>query len=182
MLRIYAYSLLVLYLFSSYRCSAQDVTYQEGNNTWVSFDEVGEEEPAHYRLMRFLMTGYKSKLLPRRLMNQSVIVRFTIGLHQIIEVNEPQQYVILNSWVVERWTDELLYWDPADYDGLTQIVLPADSVWIPDTTLYNSLVMNNEESRRVSSVKVTARGVGIPPLVEFLYPTLYKFSCMLDLR
>ena len=36
---------------------------------------------------------------------------FTIGLYQIIEVNEPQQYILLNSWIVERWKDELLYWD-----------------------------------------------------------------------
>ena len=25
--------------------------------------------------------------------------------------NEPQQYILLNSWIVERWRDELLYWD-----------------------------------------------------------------------
>lgn len=43
--------------------------------------------------------------------HRAIKVLFTIGLYQIIEVNEPQQYILLNSWIVERWKDELLYWD-----------------------------------------------------------------------
>lgn len=73
-------------------------------------------------------------------------------------------------------------WNPADYEGLREIVLPTESVWIPDTTLYNSLVMDDAESRRVLTVKVTAKPEKKASLVELLYPTLLKFSCMLDLR
>lgn len=29
--------------------------------------------------------------------------------------NEPQQFVRINSWIIERWNDEFLYWNPLDY-------------------------------------------------------------------
>ncbi|KJH39904.1 hypothetical protein DICVIV_14194, partial [Dictyocaulus viviparus] len=52
--------------------------------------------------------------------------------------NEPQQYLMLNAWIVERWTDNLLGWDPIDFSNVTEIMIPYDHIWIPDTTLYNS--------------------------------------------
>uniref|UniRef100_A0A915ENZ2 Neurotransmitter-gated ion-channel ligand-binding domain-containing protein n=1 Tax=Ditylenchus dipsaci TaxID=166011 RepID=A0A915ENZ2_9BILA len=84
--------------------------------------------------------------------------------------------------MIWRWRDELLYWNPDKFDGVTEIVLPREDSWIPDTTLYNSLVMNDAESRRLSSVKITTSKKDKTALVEMLYPTLYKFSCMLDLK
>uniref|UniRef100_A0A1I8BKC5 Neur_chan_LBD domain-containing protein n=1 Tax=Meloidogyne hapla TaxID=6305 RepID=A0A1I8BKC5_MELHA len=96
--------------------------------------------------------------------------------------NEPQQYILLNSWIVERWKDELLYWDLEQFEGISEIMLPRESVWIPDTTLYNSLVMDDAESRRILNVKVNTLPTDKSALVEMLYPTLYQFSCMLDLR
>ncbi|KAL3110445.1 hypothetical protein niasHT_019306 [Heterodera trifolii] len=147
-------------------------------------DAMGDydEEPVHYRLERHLMSRYNNRLIPRRSTARPIQVLFTIGLYQIIEVNEPQQYILLNSWIVERWRDDLLHWAPAQFGGLREIVLPRDSVWIPDTTLYNSLVMDDEQSRRILNVKLNTLQREKSALVEMLYPTLYQFSCMLDLR
>jgi hypothetical protein len=36
--------------------------------------------------------------------------------HQNHPQNEPQQYILLNSWIVERWKDELLYWDTGEFE------------------------------------------------------------------
>ncbi|KHN71397.1 Acetylcholine receptor subunit alpha-type des-2, partial [Toxocara canis] len=52
--------------------------------------------------------------------------------------NEPQQYILLNAWIIERWYDEFLFWLPSEYENITEIRLPYDSIWLPDTTLYNS--------------------------------------------
>lgn len=38
----------------------------------------------------------------------------------------------------QHWTDEFLRWDPARFDNLTQISLPAESIWVPDI-LINEL-------------------------------------------
>ncbi|KAI1727345.1 neurotransmitter-gated ion-channel ligand binding domain-containing protein [Ditylenchus destructor] len=149
--------------------------------TALGYDIV-QSPPPHYKLEKFLMDHYNYKLIPRRDSGKAVTVKFSIGLYQIIEVNEPQQYILLNAWIVERWKDDLLYWNPDRFDGLKEIVLPREAVWIPDTTLYNSLVMSDAESRRLHSVKITTLKHQKTALVEMLYPTLYKFSCMLDLR
>ncbi|CAJ0956281.1 unnamed protein product, partial [Mesorhabditis belari] len=103
-------------------------------------------------------------------------------LYQIIEVNEPQQYLMLNSWIVERWVDSMLGWDPNEFEGTTEIMLPHHKIWLPDTTLYNSLVMDEGETRRLLNAKLTTVGNGSGAFVELLYPTIYKLSCNLDLR
>ncbi|KAI1705500.1 neurotransmitter-gated ion-channel ligand binding domain-containing protein [Ditylenchus destructor] len=140
--------------------------------------------PAHYRLEDYLMTKYNSRLIPRRDDSPPgpVQIHFSIGLYQVIEVNEPQQWLLLNCWVVERWMDDLLYWEPSEFMNLTDIVMPRELVWAPDTTLYNSVVMDDAQSRRIQSVKITTVPEKKTALVEMLYPTLHKFSCMLNLR
>ncbi|KAK6046953.1 hypothetical protein COOONC_15543 [Cooperia oncophora] len=48
--------------------------------------------------------------------------------------------------------------------------------------LYNSLVMDDQDTRRLLNAKLTTRGKEKGALVELLYPTIYKLSCLLDLR
>lgn len=43
----------------------------------------------------------------------------------------------MNVWMTEQWNDDYLYWDPQEYSGITEIRLPTDVVWRPDTYLYN---------------------------------------------
>ncbi|CAD5223928.1 unnamed protein product [Bursaphelenchus okinawaensis] len=145
-------------------------------------DEAPFEFPAHYRLERQLMKHYNNRILPKKTSVDTVEVLFQIALYQIVEVNEPQQFIILNSWIIESWEDDFLYWDPSRYENLTNIVLPVDSLWIPDTTLYNSLTMSDGSSRKITNIKVSTMPEKRTAHIEFLYPALYKFSCTLDLK
>ena len=36
-----------------------------------------------------------------------------------------------NNFQLQRWNDDLLYWNPARFGGLRQISLPKDAVWLP---------------------------------------------------
>ncbi|VDK68401.1 unnamed protein product [Litomosoides sigmodontis] len=111
--------------------------------------------PTQLRLVRDMLETYDKKSKPVWDHNKPINVTFNMDLYQILEVNEPQQYVLLNAWIIERWYDEFLYWRPEDYDNITEIHLPHNSIWIPDTTLYNSLVMKDDETRRLINVKLT---------------------------
>lgn len=102
-------------------------------------DDLEMEPPAQYKLETFLMKHYNHKLLPRRNSKKPVRVKFRIGLYQIVEINEPQQYIMLNSWIVESWNDDFLWWNPERFDNLTEIILPHYVLWKPDTTLYVNL-------------------------------------------
>ncbi|KAE9551089.1 hypothetical protein FO519_005704 [Halicephalobus sp. NKZ332] len=129
-----------------------------------------------------MLESYDRKAKPTWDNNKPVNVTFSMDLYQILELNEPQQYILLNAWVIERWHDEFLYWSPSEYNNITEIRLPHDSIWIPDTTLYENLVMKDDDSRRLLNAKLTTNITRKAALVELLYPTIYKFSCLLNLR
>lgn len=59
-------------------------------------------------------------------------------VYQIIEVNEPAQYVKMNVWMIQKWHDESLDWNPYNYAMINTTILPHNVLWIPDTYLYNS--------------------------------------------
>ncbi|PIO53859.1 hypothetical protein TELCIR_24790, partial [Teladorsagia circumcincta] len=42
--------------------------------------------------------------------------------------------------------------------------------------------MKDDDTRRLLNAKLTTDGVRRAALIELLYPTIYKFSCLLDLR
>lgn len=33
---------------------------------------------------------------------------------------------------LQIWKDEFLVWDPADFDGINEISLSLDAIWVPD--------------------------------------------------
>ncbi|PIO66173.1 hypothetical protein TELCIR_12123, partial [Teladorsagia circumcincta] len=96
--------------------------------------------------------------------------------------NEPQQYLMLNAWIVERWVDNLLGWDPTR--SRKSMFGPSQVEDCPNTAqvFYLRLVMDDQDTRRLLNAKLTTRGKDKGALVELLYPTIYKLSCLLDLR
>nr|ART34951.1 truncated MPTL1 [Haemonchus contortus] len=131
-------------------------------------EAISTEVPEHYLITNFILSRYNKGLIPKRLQNESIKVSFSMELYQIIQVNEPQQFLMLNAWIVERWVDNLLGWDPEEFSNVTEIMIPYDNLWIPDTTLYNSLVMDDHDTRRLLNAKLTTRGKDKGTLVELL--------------
>ncbi|KAK6747908.1 hypothetical protein RB195_000862 [Necator americanus] len=140
----------------------------------------------HIRLAKDLMDKRRYDSRVRPVMNHSrpTTVSFSMSLYQILAINEKQQNVDLNVWVIQKWKDDFLGWNPYLYGMMNTTILPYDAIWLPDTYLYNSVVMNREETERYINVVVTTnfwkgeRGAEI----KFMYPALYRTSCMLDIR
>uniref|UniRef100_A0AC35U7J7 Neur_chan_LBD domain-containing protein n=1 Tax=Rhabditophanes sp. KR3021 TaxID=114890 RepID=A0AC35U7J7_9BILA len=141
-----------------------------------------KKTPTQLRLVADLLDKYDSKSKPTWDNDSPVNVTFSMDLYQILELNEPQQYVLLNAWIIESWYDEFLYWNRDSYDNISEIRLPHANIWLPDTTLYNSLVMKDDDTRRLLNAKLTTDPSRNSTHVELLYPTIYKYSCLLDLR
>ncbi|CAD6196079.1 unnamed protein product [Caenorhabditis auriculariae] len=139
------------------------------------------ELPSQYKLANRILTNYQKRLIPQKQANEPINVFFSMELYQVIEVNEPQQFLMINAWIAERWVDKMLGWEPAEFSNLTELMIRHEDIWVPDTTLYNSLAVNNDESRRLLHAKLTTMGRQ-GAMVEILYPTIYKISCMLNLR
>ncbi|KAL4648722.1 5-hydroxytryptamine receptor 3A-like [Arapaima gigas] len=73
------------------------------------------------------------------------------------------------SLCVQRWRDEFLSWDPADYGGMKQVTLPASWVWTPNMVVHEAV----SEGRQQSAPYVSLSFSGRVQLVELL---------LLDLR
>jgi len=105
-------------------------------------------------------------------------------LYQIVEVNEPAQNIKMNVWMIQKWVDEALDWDPEEYGGINTTILPHSILWLPDTVVYNSVVMNPDETERYMNIRVDSlrpegkRGA----LMSFLYPAMYTITCRLNIR
>ena len=42
-----------------------------------------------------------------------------------------------NVWLTLKWNDFQLRWNPKDYDGITQLRVAPDKIWLPDIVLFN---------------------------------------------
>ena len=42
--------------------------------------------------------------------------------------------------MMQEWQDEQLQWDPDEFNGISILRLPCDSIWLPDIVLYNRCV------------------------------------------
>uniref|UniRef100_A0A0K0E4H6 Neur_chan_LBD domain-containing protein n=1 Tax=Strongyloides stercoralis TaxID=6248 RepID=A0A0K0E4H6_STRER len=148
----------------------------------ASTNDNFKQIPTQLRLVEDLLDSYNKKSKPTWNNNDPINVTFSMDLYQILELNEPQQYILLNAWIIESWYDEFLYWDPSKYDNISEIRLPHEFIWLPDTTLYNSLVMKDDDTRRLLNAKLTTIPEKKAVHIDLLYPTIYKFSCLLNLK
>ena len=57
--------------------------------------------------------------------------------------DEKNQVMKLNVWLKIRWINHFLKWDPKDFDGVESITVEKEKVWIPDLTLWNRFVFQN---------------------------------------
>ncbi|KAF8375735.1 acr-24 [Pristionchus pacificus] len=140
----------------------------------------------HIRLAKDLTDSrrYDRRVRPVVNHSQPTTVMFSMSLYQILSINEKLQNVDLNVWVIQKWRDDFLGWNPVNYGYINQTILPYDHIWLPDTYLYNSVVMNREETERYINVVITTNyweGQGGAE-VQFMYPALYRTSCQLDIR
>ena len=145
-----------------------------------------QEDVPLVRLTRDILAPHKYDKRVRPVMDHTVSLKIhvSMSLYQIVEVNEPAQNIKMNVWMIQKWVDEALDWDPADYGGINTTILPHNVLWLPDTVVYNSVVMNPDETERYMNIRVDSlkpegkRGA----LMSFLYPAMYTITCRLNIR
>ncbi|XP_018016609.2 neuronal acetylcholine receptor subunit alpha-5-like [Hyalella azteca] len=126
------------------------------------------------RLLDELMWGYDRNVRPVLNASHAVVIQLGITLTQIFDMDEKNQVLTTNVWLDQEWVDQLLSWDPADYNGLETVRLPCERIWLPDIVLYN----NADDYTRGymnSKAMVSHNGkVFWPP------PTKFRSTCPVD--
>ncbi|CAI4229492.1 unnamed protein product [Auanema sp. JU1783] len=140
------------------------------NSTSVATD-------AEDRLMVDLFRGYNSLVQPVRNKNElPMIVKIAMQLVLLINVDEKEQVMHTNVWLTLKWHDFQMQWEPKDYDGITQIRVAPDKIWLPDIVLFNNADGNYEVSFMCNAlIHHTGDVLWVPPAI-------YKSSCIIDVE
>uniref|UniRef100_A0A0N5C913 Acetylcholine receptor subunit alpha-type deg-3 n=1 Tax=Strongyloides papillosus TaxID=174720 RepID=A0A0N5C913_STREA len=144
------------------------------------------EKIPHIKLTKDLLDPkkYDTRVRPVSNHSRALKIYLSMTLYQIIDVNEPEQNIKLNMWMIQRWHDEMLDWNPKEYNNIETLILPSTSIWKPDTYIYNSVVMNKDDTERHMNVRIdsTRKDGKLGANISFLYPAIYTTTCRLNVR
>ncbi|XP_057606959.1 5-hydroxytryptamine receptor 3A isoform X3 [Hippopotamus amphibius kiboko] len=100
---------------------------------------VNTSRPALLRLSDHLLANYKKGVRPVRDWRTPTTVSIDVIVYAILSVDEKNQVLTTYIWYRQYWTDEFLQWNPEDFDNITKLSIPTESIWVPDI-LINEFV------------------------------------------
>lgn len=89
-------------------------------------------------LAKTLLDGYDKTSRPF----DTTYVIIAILIKQIVSIDEKNQIMLSNCFVQQAWDDYRLSWNLTEYPGVKEIVIPAKSIWTPDSIIVNSAAAN----------------------------------------
>ncbi|KAL1508960.1 hypothetical protein ABEB36_003773 [Hypothenemus hampei] len=135
-----------------------------------------EANPDTKRLYDDLLSNYNRLIRPVINHTETVTVWLGLKLSQLIEMNLKNQVMTTNLWVVQKWFDYKLRWDPAEYGGVEMLYVPSEHIWLPDIVLFNNADGNYEVTLMT---KATLKFTGE---VNWKPPSIYKSSCKINVQ
>ncbi|MEJ1275208.1 5-hydroxytryptamine (serotonin) receptor 3A [Cricetulus griseus] len=130
--------------------------------------------PALLRLSDHLLANYRKGVRPVRDWRNPTTVSIDVIMYAILSVDEKNQVLTTYIWYRQFWTDEFLQWTPEDFDNITKLSIPTDSIWVPDI-LINEFV-DVGKSPNIPYVYVHHRGE-----VQNYKPLQVVTACSLDI-
>ena len=129
-------------------------------------------------LLTDLLTDYDKRVKPSGSLNGSLEVQFDLGIIQIIDVDERNQIFDAVYFVIQEWVDEELKWNPDHYDGVKSLIIPDDTIWMPNIEMHNHIdLVLAKHSKKTTFLTVYSSG-----RVSNAYIIDYKSSCSMDLK
>uniref|UniRef100_A0A914WRR9 Uncharacterized protein n=1 Tax=Plectus sambesii TaxID=2011161 RepID=A0A914WRR9_9BILA len=95
--------------------------------------------PMQQTIKNAIFEGYDKTNRPVNSASAAVTVQLNPAIFSINEVDVAQQTVQFKQWMRMYWNDEFLTWNPATYGGMTKIMVPRSSIWIPDITIMEQV-------------------------------------------
>ncbi|XP_045461113.1 neuronal acetylcholine receptor subunit alpha-3-like isoform X2 [Harmonia axyridis] len=74
----------------------------------------------------------------RPVKNHNISTNLTVKMiMKYFSYDETTATLSVDTWMALFWKDEHLKWEPKDFDGIKQIHIKNDEMWVPDLSLYN---------------------------------------------
>ncbi|XP_046581900.1 acetylcholine receptor subunit delta-like [Haliotis rubra] len=101
-------------------------------------------------------------------------VNISILPMSISNLNAAEQTFKFSAGVNMKWIDQNLAWNTTEYDGIENVTISADYVWIPSVVIPNGI--DNVVPTSAQSPVIYSEGVGMLLLFES-----FKTSCQIDI-
>ncbi|KAM4545801.1 5-hydroxytryptamine receptor 3B [Odontesthes bonariensis] len=84
------------------------------------------------QLTRTLLRKYDCGVRPVHNWTSTTTVYVDLTLQSVLDVDGKTQSITTSIWYRQIWRDEFLVWDPEEFDGINEISLSSDAIWVPD--------------------------------------------------
>ncbi|KAG7469438.1 hypothetical protein MATL_G00128970 [Megalops atlanticus] len=132
--------------------------------------------PHQRYLLKELLKDYNRMERPVANDSLPLIVKFSIILVQIVDVDEKNQILTTNIWLQMHWYDHYLQWNQSEHPGVKNLRFTTEQVWTPDILLYNS-ADDKFDSTFKTNVLVNSSG-----FCQYLPPGIFMSTCNVDVR
>lgn len=85
-----------------------------------------------------LLKNYDKKVRPVLRGKREVEVSFALRISRLVKVDNKEQLVVLDTWVIQTWRNEFLTWNSSEYGDLNRIHFSPEEIWVPDVALFNN--------------------------------------------
>nr|XP_023669385.1 5-hydroxytryptamine receptor 3B [Paramormyrops kingsleyae] len=141
------------------------------------------------QLTRTLLRNYNSGVRPVQNWTNPTIVYIDFIVQSVLDVDGQTQKVTTSIWYRQIWKDEFLVWDPADFDGINEISLSLDAIWVPDIIISEFVDVGRSPSLPYVYVNSSGMVKNYKPIqvVSACYLEMYAFpfdrqNCTLTFR
>ncbi|XP_078584643.1 neuronal acetylcholine receptor subunit alpha-10-like [Branchiostoma floridae x Branchiostoma japonicum] len=122
-----------------------------------------------------LLINYSTSARPVQHPSDITTVHFDVALAQIVQLDTKEQVLTTNLWIRQSWTDKFLTWKPEENGGITELHINSETIWRPDTVLYNRI--HDEGWSATPDTNAIIQHTGD---VFWPYPVTVRSPCLLD--
>ncbi|KAL9967041.1 hypothetical protein ACROYT_G025198 [Oculina patagonica] len=127
-----------------------------------------------------LLEDYDRKVRPVRQGKRAGEVLFALRVSRLVKVDNQEQIIVLDTWVIQEWVNEFLTWNASDYGDVDRIHFAPDEIWVPDIALFNNgddeINLAGGLSKFVTDVAVTNNGRCV-----WSGPATFKVNCKMQI-
>ncbi|XP_014878915.1 5-hydroxytryptamine receptor 3A-like [Poecilia latipinna] len=111
------------------------------NNNQTSNERPDETETTctYWDVVEYLnLTENKDKftmIRPTSDYKSETLVYIEMRMYAILDVREADQSFISYIWIYMEWENDFLSWDEEDFCGISEVVIPRESLWMPDVII-----------------------------------------------
>ncbi|XP_068115947.1 5-hydroxytryptamine receptor 3A-like [Hyperolius riggenbachi] len=96
------------------------------NNSSCSYDNV----------VGFIQNTLDSNVRPVKDWRTPTTVLIDLTLYTVISLDTSLQTLTTYIWFKMIWKNEFISWDPSNYCGINQVMIPGNNFWVPDLYIY----------------------------------------------